>query len=96
MIVEDCHQLEKFTQTLHKDFQKELTNYRITTMNELARFLISKLNRTNNSHVTELLDAQTAFTKRVLQVIEVLHNKEATELAKKSIEMLAQTLTHPA
>jgi diguanylate cyclase (GGDEF)-like protein len=93
MIVEDCHQLEKFTQTLHKDFQKELINYRITTMNELARFLISKLNRTNNSHVTEMLDAQATFTKRVLQVIEVLHNKEATELAKKSIEMLAQTPT---
>lgn len=93
MKVEDCHQLEKFTQTLHKDFQKELTQYRITTMNELARFLISKLNRTNQNHCAEMLDSQIQFTKRVLHVVEVLHNKEATELAKKSIEMLSQNPT---
>ncbi|MCX6077108.1 MAG: GGDEF domain-containing protein [Campylobacterales bacterium] len=93
MKVEDCHQLDKFTQTLHKDFQKELTQYRITTMNELVRFLISKLNRTNQHHCAEMLEGQIMFTKRVLQVVEVLHNKEASELAKKSIEMLAQNPT---
>ncbi|MDO8454763.1 MAG: diguanylate cyclase [Sulfurimonas sp.] len=93
MKVEDCHPLDKFTQTLHKDFQKELTQYRITTMNELVRFLISKLNRTNQNHCAEMLDGQIQFTKRVLHVVEVLHNKEAAELAKKSIEMLAQTPT---
>lgn len=91
MKVEDCNQLDKFTQTLNKDFQKELTQYRITTMNELTRFLISKLNRTSKTQCSEVLDAQSMFTKRVLQVIEVLHNKEATDLAKRSIEMLAQT-----
>ncbi|MFA6197275.1 MAG: GGDEF domain-containing protein [Sulfurimonas sp.] len=88
---EDCNQLDKFTQTLGKDFQKELTNYRITTMNELTRFLISKLNRTNKSQCSEILDSQTLLFKRVLQVIEVLHNKEASDLAKKTIELLAQT-----
>ncbi len=93
MKVEDCHQLDKFTQTLHKDFQKELTQYRITTMNELARFLISKLNRTNQNHCAEMLESQVLFTKKVLHVVEVLHNKEAAELAKKSIEMLNQSPT---
>jgi diguanylate cyclase (GGDEF)-like protein len=57
-------------------------------MNELARFLISKLNRTNPTKCTDILDAQTKFTKRVLQVIEVLHNKEAANLSKKSINLL--------
>lgn len=93
MKVEDCNQLDKFTQMLNKDFQKELTQYRIATMNELTRFLISKLNRTNKSQCAEVLDAQTMLTKRVLQVVEVLHNKEASDLAKKSIELLNQTPT---
>ena len=88
MVVEDCSHVDKFTKTLNKDFQKELTQYRIATMGELTRFLISKLNRTNKLICTETLEAQTLFTKRVLQVIEVLHNKEATALAKRSIELL--------
>ncbi|MEA3330173.1 MAG: GGDEF domain-containing protein [Campylobacterota bacterium] len=85
---EDCNHVDKYSKTLNKEFQKELTNYRIRTMSELVRFLISKLNRTNSSICSEALEAQTLFTKRVLQVIEVLHNKEATLLAKKSISLL--------
>jgi diguanylate cyclase (GGDEF)-like protein len=86
--VEDCAHVNKFTKTLNAEFQKELTQYRIQTMGELARFLISKLNRTNKTSCSEMLESQTVFTKRVLQVIEVLHNKEASALAKKSIELL--------
>ena len=85
---EDCAHLSKFKATLNPDFQKELTQYHIKNMNELTRFLISKLNRTNTSHCSSLLDAQSIFTKRVLQVIEVLHNKQASELARKSLDLL--------
>ncbi len=86
---EDCNQVDKFTKTLNKDIQKELTQYRIKTMGELARFLISKLNRTNPTTCSELLESQVAFTRRILQVVEVLHNAEATELAKQSIKLLS-------
>ena len=85
---EDCGHVEKFTKTMNKELQKELTQYRIKTMHELARFLISKLNRTNPSQCAEALESQIIFTKRVLQVIEVLHNKEASDLAKKSLDLL--------
>lgn len=88
MQVEDCNHLEKFTATLNKEFVKELTQYRVKTMHELVRFLISKLNRTNSSSCAEMVEAQGVFLRRVLQVIEVLHNKEASELAKKSLELL--------
>ncbi len=88
MVSEDCNHVEKYTKTLNKEFQKELTNYRIRTISELTRFLVSKLNRTNTTQCSEALESQTIFTKRVLQVIEVLHNKEASLLAKKSIELL--------
>jgi len=88
MKIEDCNHIEKFSKTLNKEFQKDLTNYRIKTMGEFVRFLISKLNRTNSSQCSEMLEAHTLLTKRILQVVEVLHNHEATQLAQKSIELL--------
>ena len=88
MQVEDCQHVEKFTQTLNPEFQKELSNYRIKSLSELVRFLISKLNRTNSSQCNDLLDSQTQMTKRILQVIEVLHNYDATQLALQSIRLL--------
>lgn len=89
MNVEDCNHLNKLSTTLNKEFQKELKNYRIQTMHEFVRFLISRLNRTNPTQCSDTLEAQILFTKRVLQVIEVLHNSEASELAKKSIELIS-------
>ncbi len=88
MDVEDCSHLAKFTNTLNKEFQKELTQYRIKTMSEFVRYLVSKLNRTNPSKCSEILESQTIFLKRVLQVVASLHNKEASLLAKKSIELI--------
>lgn len=88
--VEDCSKLDKFRSMLNKEFQDELKKYHIKTISELSHFLISKLNRTNPSHCSNLLESQTAFTKRVLQVIEVLHNKEAAELARKSLDLLSR------
>ncbi|MDD5371980.1 MAG: diguanylate cyclase [Sulfurimonas sp.] len=90
---EDCTHLEKFTATLNKEFQNELKKYHIKSMPELTRFLVSKLNRTNPSHCSNLLESQTQFTKRVLQVVEMLHNKEATELSKRSTELLSRETT---
>jgi len=90
---EDCTHLEKFTATLNKEFQNELKKYHIKNMPELARFLVSKLNRTNPSHCSNLLEAQTQFTKRVLQVVEMLHNKEASELSKRSADLLSREAT---
>jgi diguanylate cyclase (GGDEF)-like protein len=88
--VEDCTKLDKFKLMLNKDFQDELKKYHIKTISEFTHFLISKLNRTIPSHCSNLLESQTQFTKRVLQVIEILHNKEATNLSKKCIGLLSR------
>ncbi len=88
MMVEDCNHVEKFSKTLNREFQKDLTNYRIKTMSEFVRFIISKLNRTNPTQCSDSLEAQTLFSKRVLQVVSVLHNKEASDLARKSVALL--------
>ncbi len=86
--VEDCSHLQKMTQGLSKDLQKDLAAFRIKTINELVRFLSSKLSRTNPTKCADVLEAQTIFIKRILQVVEVLHNKEAAELAHKSLDLI--------
>ncbi|NPA59788.1 MAG: GGDEF domain-containing protein [Epsilonproteobacteria bacterium] len=88
MKFEDCHHIDRFVTSLNKDIQKELKNYRIKTMAELTRFLVSKVNRTSSTTCSELLESEGMLLKRVLQVVEVLHNAEASELAQKSIKLL--------
>ncbi|HIP55205.1 MAG TPA: GGDEF domain-containing protein [Sulfurimonas autotrophica] len=86
--IEDCQYLTKFSAMMNKDLQKELKNYNIKTMYELIRFLIAKLNRTSPTRCSETLESQTLLAKRILQVIMVLHNKEASELAQKTVDLL--------
>jgi len=88
VVHEDCSHVDRFSKTLNQEFQKELTQYRITTMGELARFLISRLNRTKPTICTELLEAQNTLIRRILQVVEVLHNAEASALAREGIKLL--------
>ncbi len=85
ILVEDCNQVDKYLNTLESHYQNEIKQYRIRTTQELIRFLISKLNRMQPSQCAELLHAQSTLSKRILQAVEVLHNAEATDLAKKTI-----------
>ena len=89
MSSEDCSHIDKFQSSLNKEFQKDLKNYNIKTMHEFVRFLISKLNRTNPTKASETVEAHILLAKRVFQVIEVLHNKEASELARHTMELLS-------
>ena len=94
ILVEDCNQVDKFTHTLDAKMQAEIKQYRIRTTAELVRFLISKINRMQPTKCAEHLAAQTALNKRILQAVEVLHNQEATNLAKKT-EIIISEQTPP-
>jgi len=89
MIIEECNQVDKYAKTLNKEFQVELKLYRLKTTQELMRYLISKLNRMNPTNCAELLIENQLLTKRILEAVELLHNKEAAELAGKSIDLLS-------
>ena len=88
MNVEDCEHLSKFTKSLNSDLQKDIRNYRIQSMNEFVRFLIAQLNRTNPTQSSRIIESQIHLAKRVFQVIEVLHNQEAADLARSTMEIL--------
>jgi diguanylate cyclase (GGDEF)-like protein len=93
IIVEDCKQVDKFLHTLDENIQNEIKEYRLKTTQELVRFLISKLNRMKPSQSAQMLSAHGALIKRVLQAVEVLHNKEASALARKSIGLMENSTT---
>ncbi|CAI6145810.1 MAG: hypothetical protein SPLUMA2_SPLUMAMAG2_01460 [uncultured Sulfurimonas sp.] len=89
MNVTDCNHLDKYTKSLNPEFQKDLKNYNIKTQNEFVRFIISKLNRTNPTQATQIFESHILLAKRVFQVIEVLHNKEAAALSKQTMSALS-------
>lgn len=93
IIVEDCKHVDKFLHTLDENIQNEIKQYRIKTTHELVRFLISKINRMKPSQSAQLLAGHSALIKRVLQAVEVLHNKEASDLARKTNKMLEGKMT---
>lgn len=88
MLVEECNQAERYVATLNKEFQLDMKQYRIKSAPELIRYLISKLNRMNPTNCAQLLVENQLLTKKILESLELFNNKEASELARKSIDLL--------
>ena len=91
MKVEDCEHLEDSIQLLNKDLQTDLRKYHIKTIKEFVRYVVTKLNRTNPTQCTKILESQILLTKRILQVAAVLHNKEIASLSRSTIEIMEST-----
>jgi diguanylate cyclase (GGDEF)-like protein len=87
IVVEDCKHVDRFLPALDENIRNEIRQYRIRTTHELVRFLISKLNRMQPTRCAKLLNAHMALNKRVLRAVEMLHNKEAANLAVKTAKM---------
>lgn len=86
--VEDCTGIDRYTQLLDKKTLDEVKQYRVKTAAELIRFLISKLSRLNPSEASALVEQLSAMAKKMAQSIEMLHNAEASSLARKTISVL--------
>lgn len=88
VVVEDCGGIERYTPLLDKKTAEEVKQYRVRTTAELIRFLISKLSRLNPSEASALVELLSALAKKMAQSIDVLHNPDASALAKKTISIL--------
>jgi len=86
--VEDCSGIERFTPLLDKKTLDEVKQYRVRTTAELIRFLISKLGRLNPSEASMLVEVLIALSRAMAQGIDLLHNPDASALAKKTIIIL--------
>jgi len=88
ILVEDCNHVDKYLSLLDKNIQSEIKQYRVKTTQELIRFIISKMNRMQPSQCAENFEALKMLSKRILQSVDVLHNSEASELAKNTIRII--------
>ncbi|MBN2870317.1 MAG: diguanylate cyclase [Campylobacterales bacterium] len=88
--VEDCSGIDRYTKLLDKKMLDEVKQYRVKTTAELIRFLISKLNRMNPSEAAALVELLSALAKKMAQSIELLHNADASILARKTISVLEE------
>ena len=92
VIIEDCNKISTLIQKLDKRYQKILSSYKINSIYELAIFLITNLNRENPNKEKEFTNELLVYTKRVLQVIDMLPTK-AKFIAQKHIESLKPYLS---
>ena len=92
VIVEDCNKISTLIQKLDKRYQKILSSYKINSIYELAIFLITNLNRENPNKEKEFTNELLVYTKRVLQIIDMLPTK-AKFIAQKHIESLKPYLS---
>lgn len=86
--VEDCSGIDRYTSLFDKKTAEEIKQYRVRTTAELVRFLISKLSRLNPNEASVLVELLSSLAKQMAQAIDVLHNPEASALAKKTIVIL--------
>ncbi|MCX6073623.1 MAG: GGDEF domain-containing protein [Campylobacterales bacterium] len=88
IVMEECKGVERFVVLLDKKTQEELKQYRVRTTAELIRFLISKLSRMNPNDASMMVELLISLVRSMAQSINVLHNPEASALAKKTISIL--------
>ncbi|HEX5711153.1 MAG TPA: GGDEF domain-containing protein [Sulfuricurvum sp.] len=86
--IEDCAGIDRFTPLLDKKTLDEVKLYRVRTTAELIRFLISKMARMNPTEASVLVELLSSLTQMMAKSIDILHNPEASALAKKTITIL--------
>ena len=88
VLVEDCRKIEKFIKKLDGTVQQDLEKFKVSTIDELLTFLITKVNRANESDSVKIINSLVVLSKRVLQATTLLHDKKARELANASLARL--------
>jgi len=91
-IVEDCQKLEKYLKKLDPVIQNEAKKFSIRDIDDFFAFLIAYLNRTNKLETATHIKQLSVLIKRLLQAITLLHDKEASELAKVSMDRISYTV----
>lgn len=88
LVVEDCNQVNKFLPSMDKSLQKEIQDSRVDSLQKLVRLLIGKINRMQPSQAAEKITAFEKLLRKILQSSQVLHNKNVSELAAKTLDAL--------
>lgn len=94
VVVEDCQKVDKTLKRLDKSLQNEAKRFKVNDIDELLKYFVALINRSNTAEHQKVVQSFVLLSKRLLQAISMLHNKEATTLANTSLERL-ETNTQP-
>ncbi|QCD45324.1 GGDEF domain-containing protein [Campylobacter mucosalis] len=91
----DTKRIQQYISRLSGEFKQQASAVNINTIDEFIAFVISRLNRSSSQAQASVDDdpgykSLNAFTRRVLQVISMLHNKDAKNMAEKSMQILSK------
>jgi diguanylate cyclase (GGDEF)-like protein len=92
VIVEDCQKFEKFINQLPADIKKMVKKRDVQNIDQLVRLLASELTRTDTKKSGEIIQAYVLLAKRLLQVIELLHDRKAAKMAEEDRDKIASFL----
>ena len=92
IIFEDCNKVAELIKKLDIKYQKLLRNYNINSVYELAVFLINNINREDVDKTKQFANELVGYTKRILQVIDMLPTK-AKYIATKHLDFLKPYLS---
>lgn len=88
VVTDDCQKIQKTLERLDKSFQEEAKRHKIQDTKSLLNFFVAIVNRSNTANTQKTIQGSLLLSKRLLQVISMLHNKKATSLANTSLERL--------
>ncbi len=88
VVVQDCQKVANTLKRLDKSLQEEAKRFKVSNVDELLKYFVALINRTNITESQKINQTFLLLCKRLLQVIAILHNKQATELANVSMGKL--------
>jgi len=92
VVVKDCQKFDKFVNQLPADIKKMVKRRDAQNVDQLVRLLASELTRADTKKSGEIIQAYVLLAKRLLRVIELLHNRTAAQMAKEDKDKIASFL----
>ncbi len=88
VIIEDCQKIDKYSKKLDEKNRADINKFKVSTVDEFISYLVAKVNRANENDATKIINALVLLSKRVLQAVTLLHDKNATDLANSTLARL--------
>ena len=92
---EESKKIEKYISRLGDDYKAQAISLHIKTVDEFVAFMTARLSHGAKNGTAQVVDDKklkslNAFTRRILQAISMLHNKDAKALAEQGMQLLAR------
>lgn len=89
---EECRKVEHYLSKLPPKMRRELRGRHIVNADQLIQYLGAEFSRHDPKKSSETIQAYFMLSKRVLQAVTLLHDREAAQLAKEDLASLGPYL----